>query len=126
MKTWSERPSAAEVESVVRGYVGLVRAGRVADAARLVDHASTRHVLASLWRAAADAGDPIRSLEDGWQQDLSWLGEVDITEDIRWGETGSHLCVDVTYRGMVTELELSFWVKPTASGWVIAGPATLW
>jgi hypothetical protein len=120
----------AEVESVVRGYVGLVRAGRMDDAVQLVDHPSTRHVLASLWRAVsqaiADPDDPIHCLEGGWEQDLSWLGEFDVMESVRWSETGSHVCTDVTYRGMITELELSFWVKSTASGWVVAGPATLW
>ena len=120
----------ADVESVVRGYVGLVRAGRVDDAVQLVDHSSIRHVLASLLRAAGEAvtdpDDAINCLGGGWEQDLSWLGEFDITEGVRWSETGSHLCADVTYRGMTTELELSFWVKPAASGWVVAGPATLW
>ncbi|SHM71089.1 hypothetical protein SAMN05443668_1011310 [Cryptosporangium aurantiacum] len=120
----------ADVESVVRGYVGLVRAGRVDDAVQLVDHSSARHVLASLWRAVAEAvtdpDDPLHCLRGGWEHDLSWLGEFDIAERVRWSETGSHLCADVTYRGVLTELELSFWVKPAASGWIVAGPATLW
>ncbi|WP_229795836.1 hypothetical protein, partial [Actinoplanes campanulatus] len=73
-----------------------------------------------------DPDDPIHCLGGGWEQDLSWLDGFDITESVRWSETGSHLCADVTYRGVITELELSFWVKPAASGWVVAGPATLW
>lgn len=120
----------ADVESAVRSYVDLMRAGRVDDAVQLVDHPSTKHVLASLWRtfaaAIADPDDPVHRLEDGWKQDFSWLGEFGIAEKVRWGETGSHLSVDVTYRGIITELELSFWLKPATSGWVVAGPATLW
>ncbi|WP_197725342.1 hypothetical protein [Actinoplanes sp. OR16] len=130
MKVWPERPTAADAEAVVRGYVGLLRAGRVDDAAQLVDHSSARHVLSSVWRAASEAmtdpDDPIHRRADDWERDLSWLGDVDIARGVRWSETGTHLCADVTYRGVRTELELSFRVTPAAAGWVVAGPATLW
>ncbi|MER6678952.1 hypothetical protein [Streptomyces sp. NPDC000983] len=62
---------------------------------------------------------------DEWEQDLSWLGELNLA-DFHWGDTGSHLSVEITYRAQIIEVALSFWVKPVDASWVIAGPATLW
>lgn len=56
---------------------------------------------------------------------LSWLGELNLA-DFHGGDTGSHFYVEITYRAQIIEVALSFWVKPVAANWVIAGPGTLW
>ncbi|MFC8508885.1 hypothetical protein ACFU3J_15230 [Streptomyces sp. NPDC057411] len=128
--TWTQCPAKADVETVVRRYFGLVRAGRIPEAEQLIDHSPVRHVLTSLWtgsvESSADGDAPSRSpAADEWRQDLSWLGELDLA-DFHWGDTGSHFYVEITYRARIIEVALSFWVKPVDSGWVIAGPGTLW
>jgi hypothetical protein len=86
-------------------------------------------VLRSLWKgsvgASADEDEEIRGLAGEWERDLSWLGELDLG-DFSWGHTGSHVYVKITYRARTIEVALSFWVKQTDTGWVVAGPATLW
>ncbi|WP_405742338.1 hypothetical protein OG885_43555 [Streptomyces sp. NBC_00028] len=130
MRIWTEHPAKADVEAVVRRYVGLLRAGRIAEAEQLIDHHPVRHVLKSLWtgcvEASADGEEASRSRAGGeWEQDLSWLGELDLA-DLRWGATGSHVYVEMTYRAQVIEVALGFWVRPTDAGWVVTGPATYW
>ncbi|WP_327187234.1 hypothetical protein [Streptomyces sp. NBC_01334] len=130
MKIWTERPAATDVEAVVRGYFSLLRAGRVLEAERLIDHYPIRHVLKSLWTGSVEAsadedeasGSPVA---DEWEQDLSWLGELDLA-DFHWGHTGSHVTVEITYRTQLIEVALGFWVRPTGPGWVVTGPATYW
>jgi hypothetical protein len=127
---WTEHPAQADVEAVVRRYVGLLRAGRVPEAEQIIDHSPVRHVLKSLWsgsvEAAADRGEAGISPADGeWEQDLSWLGELELAS-FRWGHTGSHVSVEITCRAQVIEVALGFWVRHTDAGWVITGPATYW
>jgi hypothetical protein len=130
VRIWTERPAQADVEAVVRRYFSLLRAGRIPEAEQIIDHSPVRHVLKALWtgsvEAAADGDEASRSLVDGeWEQDLSWLGELELA-DFRWGHTGSHVCVEITYRAQVIEPALGFWLRPTDAGWVITGPATYW
>ncbi|MGW8352233.1 hypothetical protein [Streptomyces wedmorensis] len=130
MRTWTERPAKADVEAVARGYFSLLRAGRIPEAEQLIDHSPVRHVLKSLWtgsvEASADGDEASRSpAADEWEQDLSWLGELNLA-DFHWGDTGSHFYVEITYRAQMIEVALSFWVKPVDASWVIAGPGTLW
>ncbi|MFC8825063.1 hypothetical protein ACFT9I_06850 [Streptomyces sp. NPDC057137] len=123
MRIWTECPGKTDVEAVLRSYFGLLRAGRIPEAEQLVDHYPVRHVLKSLWTASVDASGS--SAADGWERDLSWLGELDLA-DFRWSYTDSHVGIEIAYRARVIEVELSFWVKPTDEGWVLAGPATYW
>ncbi|MFE5908224.1 hypothetical protein ACFQ6B_03915 [Streptomyces wedmorensis] len=130
MRTWTEHPAKADVEAVARRYFSLLRAGRIPEAEQLIDHSPVRHVLKSLWtgsvEASADGDEASRSpAADEWEQDLSWLGELNLA-DFHWGDTGSHFYVEITYRAQVIEVALSFWVKPVDASWVIAGPGTLW
>ncbi|MFF3006502.1 hypothetical protein ACFVTF_27290 [Kitasatospora sp. NPDC057940] len=138
MKIWTERPAKADVEAVVRRYFSLLRAGRIPEAEELVDHTSVRHVLKSLWtgsvKANADADENENADEneasaspatDAWERDSSWLRELDLA-DFHWGHEGTGFYVEFTYRARIIEVSLSFWVKPTDAGWVLAGPATLW
>lgn len=130
MKIWTERPAKTEVEAVVRRYFSLLRAGRIPEAAQLIDHYSVPHVLTSLWTGSVGTsaegdeanGSPAAA---AWERDLSWLGELDLA-DFHWGHTGSHVNVEITYRAQMIEVALGFWVKPTAAGWVLTGPATYW
>ncbi|SNX65998.1 hypothetical protein SAMN06272735_7840 [Streptomyces sp. TLI_55] len=87
-------------------------------------------MLKSLWTGVVDAsadGDEESgsAAADEWEQDLSWLGELGLA-DFHWGDTGSHVYVEITHRAQVVEVALSLWVKPVDAGWVIAGPSTLW
>ncbi|MFE2725580.1 hypothetical protein [Kitasatospora sp. NPDC059327] len=154
MEIWTEHPAKTDVEAAVRRYFGLLRAGRIPEAERIVEHAPVRHVLKSLWsgsvgaeaeadtdaEANADADaepdtqpdmDADASRSSGsragaaWERDLSWLGALDLG-DFRWGHTGSNLYVHVTYRARTMDVALGFWVKPVDTGWVLAGPSTLW
>ncbi|MFI7300695.1 hypothetical protein [Streptomyces sp. NPDC050121] len=130
MRTWTEHPAKADVEAVVRRYFSLLRAGRIPEAEQLIDHSAVRPVLKSLWtgsvEASADGDEASRSpAADEWEQDLSWLGELNLA-DFHGGDTGSHFYVEITYRAQIIEVALSFWVKPVAANWVIAGPGTLW
>ncbi|MFG2918268.1 hypothetical protein ACGF0D_35950 [Kitasatospora sp. NPDC048298] len=130
MEIWTERPARTDVEAVVRRYFSLLRAGRIPEAEKLIDHYSVPHVLRSLWtgsvEASADAGEAGGSAAAAeWEQDLSWLGELDLA-DFHWGDTGSHVNVEITYRAQLIEVALGFWVKPTDAGWVLSGPATYW
>ncbi len=77
--------------------------------------------------AETDADGSDRSPASGtWEQDLSWLAELQAVDDLTWEPTGSRVSIRILHNGTVIEVELSFWVKPTDDGWVIAGPATLW
>ncbi|NRQ31208.1 hypothetical protein HII36_05075 [Nonomuraea sp. NN258] len=130
MKIWTRRPAKADVEAVVSHYFGLLRAGNLQEAEQLVDHASMRHVLKSLWAGSAGASADAEAASgsvaaDAWEQDLAWLGELELG-GFRWGHTGSHLSAEVTCRARIIEVSLGFWVKPTDAGWVVAGPSTLW
>ncbi|MEU1422094.1 hypothetical protein [Kitasatospora sp. NPDC005751] len=130
MKTWTELPAETDVEAVVRRYFGLLRFGRISEAEQLVEHAPVRHVLTSLWAGAREtgaeeAGAGRGPAADAWERDLSWLGDLDLA-DFSWGPTGSHLYVELTCRGRRIGLALGFWVRPTDTGWVLTGPATLW
>ncbi|MFJ2825616.1 hypothetical protein ACIO7M_31550 [Streptomyces toxytricini] len=131
MRFWTEQPAKAEVEAVVRCYVGLLQAGKFPQAEHLIDHGPTRHVLTSLWAGSVEAGAAegreasTSPAADVWEQDPSWLGEIALA-DFHWGDTGSHVYVEITYRGQTIEVALSFWLKPVDAGWVIAGPGTLW
>jgi hypothetical protein len=128
VQIWTELPTETDVETVVRRYFSLLLAGRISETEELVVGSSVRHVLGSLWKGlverSADADDaPSEFAAD--EQDLSRLRELDLG-DFTWGHTGSHVHVEVTHRGEVLEVGLSFWVKPTDAGWVLSGPATLW
>jgi hypothetical protein len=128
VKTWTERPAKTDVEAAVRLYFSLLRAGRIPEAEQLIDHHPVRHVLKSLWTGSVEAsadgasGSPAAA---EWEQDLSWLGELDLAE-FHWGHTGSHVNIAITYRAQIIEVALGFWVKPTDSGWILSGPATYW
>jgi len=87
-------------------------------------------VLKSLWAGAVAVtaegdGASRSSAADEWEQDLSWLGELGLA-DFHWGDTGSHVYVGITHGAQVIEVALGFWVKPVDTGWIIAGPSTLW
>jgi hypothetical protein len=123
VKIWTERPAKADTEAVVRRYFSLLRAGRIPEAEQLIDHYPVRHVLKALWTGSVEASGNAAAEE--WMQDLSWLGELDLA-DFHWGHTGSHVNVEITYRGQVIEVALGFWVRPTDTGWVVTGPATYW
>ncbi len=87
-------------------------------------------MLKSLWtgsvRASADEDEASYSpAADDWEQDSSWLRELDLA-DFHWGHEDSGCYVEITYRARIIEVSLSFWVKPTDAGWVVSGPATLW
>ncbi|GAA3913666.1 hypothetical protein GCM10023084_76810 [Streptomyces lacrimifluminis] len=130
VKIWTERPAETDVEAVLRGYFSLLRAGRTPEAEQLIDHCPVRHVLKSLWtgsvEASADEDEASGSpAADEWEQDLSWLGELDLA-GFFWGHTGSHVNVEITYRTQIIKVALGFWVRPTDAGWVITGPATYW
>ncbi|MCX5265864.1 hypothetical protein [Streptomyces sp. NBC_00199] len=130
MRIWTEHPAKADVESVVRRYFSLLQAGRIPEAEQLIDHHPVRHVLRSLWTGSVEAsadGDGVTGspAADEWEQDLSWLGELH-PADFHWYDIGSGVYVEITYRGQIIEVALSFWVKPVEAGWVVAGPATLW
>ncbi|MEV0675375.1 hypothetical protein AB0I60_02515 [Actinosynnema sp. NPDC050436] len=120
MQIWTERPAVGDVEEVVRRYFALFRAGNVAEAGRLVEHASVPHVLKALWAGSVGAG-----VDGEVGDDLSWLRELDLGA-FAWGPTGSHCYVELTWGGRVIEVSLGFWVKPVDGGWVVAGPSTLW
>lgn len=129
MKIWTEQPDRTEAEAVIRDYFSLLRAGKTDDAAQLVDHTPVRHVLKALWVGSVGASADV-DLDDvlaagEWEQDLSWLRELDLGA-FDWGPTGSHVYVDVTYRAQAVEVALGFWLKPTDAGWVVSGPSTLW
>ncbi len=129
VKVWTERPAEIDVEAVVSRYFSLLRAGKIPEAEQLVDHTPVRHVLKSLWSgsvgASADDEADRRLAAGEWEQDLSWLAELD-PGDFHWGPTGSHVNVEIIYRAQIIAVSLSFWVKPTDAGWVVAGPSTLW
>lgn len=130
VKIWTEHPAKTDVEAVVRRYFGLLRAGKVPEAKQLVEHTSIRHVLKALWTGSvgANAYDDEVSCSpaaDRWEQDLSWLRELDLGDFI-WGHTDSSFYVKVTYQAQVIEVSLGFWVKQTDAGWVLSGPSTLW
>ncbi len=87
-------------------------------------------MLEALWTGSVEAGSGGSQVSgspagDEWERDPAWLGELDLA-DFHWGDTGSHLYVEITCRAQVIEVALSFWVKPVDAGWVIAGPGTLW
>ncbi|WP_435972220.1 hypothetical protein [Streptomyces sp. Qhu_M48] len=130
MRIWTEHPAKADVEAVVGRYFSLLRAGRIPEAERLIDHNPVRHVLKSLWTSSVEAsadGDEASGSPpaDEWERDLSWLGELNLA-DFHWGHTGSHVYVEITYRSQIIEVALGFWVRSTDAGWVITGPATYW
>lgn len=130
MKIWTERPARTVVEAVVRRYFALLQGGKFSEVEQLIDDTSVRHVLRSLWtasvRASGDADEANRSpAADDWEQDSSWLGELDLA-DFQWRHEDSGCYVRITYRARIIEVALSFWVKPTDAGWVLSGPATLW
>jgi len=130
VRIWTEHPAKADVEAVVRRYFSLLRAGRIPEAEQLIDHHPVRRVLKSLWTGSVEAsadGDEEggSSAADEFEQDLSWLGELNLG-DFRWGHTGSHVYVEVTYRAQIIEVALGFWVRSADAGWVITGPATYW
>ncbi|MDQ1065479.1 hypothetical protein [Streptomyces canus] len=126
MKTWTERPAKTDVEAAMCHYLGLLRAGKILEAEQLVDHPPVRHVLKSLWDGSIAAGAASGGLAvDAWERDLSWLSELDVA-DFHWGDTGSHVYAELTYRAQMIEVALGFWVKATDAGWVVAGPSTLW
>lgn len=130
MEIWTEHPSETDVEAVVRRYFGLLRAGKIPEVEQLIDHYPVRNVLKSLWtgsvEASADEDEASGSpAADEWEQDLSWLRELDLA-DFHWDPTGSHTYVEITYRAQMIEVALGFRVKPTDAGWVVAGPATYW
>ncbi|MFE2041534.1 hypothetical protein ACFXAZ_11500 [Streptomyces sp. NPDC059477] len=133
VEIWTDPPARTTVETVVRRYFSLLRAGRIPEAVQLVDHTPVRHVLQRLWVGsvgasveaddADDADD--RLAADQWERDLSWLGELTLG-DFHWGHTGSSFYVEITYNARTIEVSLGFWVKPTDTGWVVSGPSTLW
>ncbi|WP_329145942.1 hypothetical protein OG275_16390 [Streptomyces niveus] len=125
MRVWTELPGRTDVEAVLRNYFSLLRAGRISEAGQLVDHCPVRHVLKSLWTASVDAGTDEDFAADEWERDLSWLGELALS-DLRWSYTDSHVSIEISYRARILEVELSFWVKPTDAGWILSGPATYW
>lgn len=125
VKIWTGRPAENDVEAVVRHYFDLVRAGKMPVAEKLVDHTSTRHVLKALWSGSVGASTDEDPVDEVWEHDRSWLGELGLGS-FAWGETGSHLYVEITYREQVIDVALGFWVKPVDAGWVISGPSTLW
>lgn len=125
VKIWTGRPAENDVEVVVRHYFDLVRAGKMPVAEKLVDHTSTRHVLKALWSGSVGASTDEDPVDEVWEHDRSWLGELGLGS-FAWGETGSHLYVEITYREQVIDVALGFWVKPVDAGWVISGPSTLW
>ncbi|MCC9711472.1 hypothetical protein E4N62_43415 [Streptomyces sp. MNU76] len=143
-----ERPAKTDVEAVVRCYFGLLRAGRIPEAEQLIDHHPVRHVLKALWTGSVEAsadgdgdGPSGGSAHDEDEQHLetnpemnpemnpdlhvSWLGELDLA-DFHWGDTGSHVYVEITYRAQIIEVSLGFWVRPTDAGRVVTGPSTYW
>ncbi|RSN61575.1 hypothetical protein DMH01_18725 [Amycolatopsis sp. WAC 04182] len=125
MKIWTERPAEHDIEAVVRQYFGLVRAGNMPVAQKLLDHPPARHVLKALWSGSVGAnteGDPAPG---EWEHDTAWLDELGLGS-CAWSESGSHLYVEITYRERVMDVALGFWVKPVDGGWVVSGPATLW
>ncbi|MGV9340239.1 hypothetical protein [Streptomyces sp. NPDC003688] len=130
MRIWTEHPAKADVEAVVRRHFSLLRAGRIPEAEQLIDHHPVRHVLKSLWTGSVEASvggaETSRSpAADEWEQDLSWLGELNLA-DFRWGHTGSHVYVEITYRAQIIEVALGFQVRLADAGWVITGPAMYW
>ncbi|MFF7389456.1 hypothetical protein ACFZAE_13565 [Streptomyces scabiei] len=142
MRIWMERPGRTDIEAVVRCYFSLLRAGRIPEAEQLIDHHPVRHVLKALWTgsvgASADGDEPSGSpaADDDEREvdpdpdldpdrDLSWLGELDLA-DFHWGDTGSHVYVEIAYRARIIEVSLGFWVRPTDAGWVVTGPSTYW
>lgn len=125
MRIWTERPGRTDAEAVLRNYFGLLRAGRISAAEQLIDHYLVRHVLKSLWTASVDASTDEEFAADEWERDLSWLGELDLS-DFSWSYTDSHVGIEIAYRARIVDVELSFWVKPTDAGWVLSGPATYW
>ncbi|MFJ4783730.1 hypothetical protein [Streptomyces sp. NPDC088794] len=132
MKIWTEPPATRDIEAVVRDYFSLLRAGKISEAEQAIDHHSMRHVLKALWSGSvgANAEDDEDEASDGpaadeWEQDLSWLGELELA-DFVWGHTGSSVYVKITYRAQIIEVALGFRVRPTDTGWVLTGPATYW
>jgi hypothetical protein len=129
VKVWTERPAEIDVEAVVSRYFILLRAGKIHEAEQLVEHTPVRHVLKSLWSgsvgASADDEASCRLAAGEWEQNLFWLGELDLG-DFNWGPTGTHFYVEIIYRAQIIEVSLGFRVKPTDAGWVVAGPSTLW
>lgn len=120
MEILTRCPAATDVEAVVRRWFDLFTAGRIAEAEAMLDHASVPHVLKALRTASKGADEPRTD-----EQDLSWLGELDIA-GFAWGSTGTNCYVEITHRGQVIEVALGFWVKPVDAGWVVSGPSTLW
>ncbi|MEV7284974.1 hypothetical protein AB0O01_10520 [Streptomyces sp. NPDC093252] len=140
MKIWTDPPAAADVEALIHRYFDLLRAGQLTEAAQLVDHASNRHVLTALWKgsvgvnAEADGTTWTLSLTDDHDHDhdqnhdlhLSWLRELTLGP-FHWGHTGhDHVYVEIVHDSRIIEVSLGFWVKPVDTGWVLAGPSTLW
>lgn len=125
VKIWTERPAENDVEVVVRHYFDLVRAGNLPVAEKLVDHTSARHVLKALWSGSVGANTDDDAEPHDWEHDTSWLDDLGLGS-FAWGETGSHLYAEITYRELVIDVALGFWVKPVDGGWVVSGPSTLW
>ncbi|MFE6225511.1 hypothetical protein [Streptomyces sp. NPDC057854] len=130
MRIWTEHPSRTDVEAAVHRYFDLLRAGRIPEAEQLIDHHAMRHVFKALWTGSVEASAEGKEADgspaaDAWEQDLSWLAELR-PADFHWGDTGSSVYVEITYRAQLIEVALSFWVKPVDTGWVLTGPATLW
>ncbi len=120
-----EPPAKADVETVVRRYFGLLREGKIPEAEQLVDHTSVKHVLKSLWTGSVGASRDAEPAAGEWERDLSWLSDLDLGS-FAWGDSGSNLYVEISFRGQRIEVALGFWVKPVDDGWVVSGPSTLW
>ncbi|WP_101607796.1 hypothetical protein [Amycolatopsis sp. BJA-103] len=125
MKIWMEPPAKTDVEAVVRRYFGLLREGKIPEAEQLVDHTSVKHVLKSLWAGSFGASLDSEPAAGEWERDSSWLGELDLGS-FAWGDSGSNLYVEISFREQTIEVALGFWVKPVDAGWVVSGPSTLW
>lgn len=128
VKIWSAPPTRADVEAVVDGYFALLRAAKLEELEQLVEEHGTAHVLKALWSESAGVGpDRDRRKAAGeWKEDLSWLGEL-ARADITWSINGGvSPYVEISYRGRILDVALSFHVREHDTGWVLAGPATLW
>lgn len=59
---------------------------------------------------------------DEWERDLSWLGELDLA-DFYWGDTGSHLYVEITCHAQTIEVASSFSVTLSSPAGSSLNPA---
>ena len=121
MKTWTERPSKADVERFLAGFFALLRAGQLDQARDEVTHAypDWDETLYTTWQDHYLIHETPRdtSFEGAlWKSDPGWLRDLTTRDSIEW--INDDTCwVDFVYRGEASGYIGEFAVKPGDGGW---------